>query len=204
MRKFIFILFILILGTAGYFIVYKPNQLLPSLLVANSPSVSLNPLTKTYSNSRYSFQFSYPNTFLSSPTTVHFLKTPIIQFSFKAGNYPKTNLVNYDFAVSTDSNVSNCNWGIEGGANAGNPLRNKLSVNGILFFRDSIASVGPINFYESRIYRTVHDLQCFEVVMTIHATNIGDYPVEYKIKEVDKNAVWIELEQILNSFKFTK
>lgn len=203
MKIFIFIIIILAIGAAGYFIIYHPNQILaPS--TSSSPVVSLQTNVRTYRNSQYNFQFGYPDDFYSITPTIYFLKEPIVQFQASGDKYPKTNLGDYGFSISTGSDIPTCTWGVEGGPNAGNPLRNKIDINGALFYKDSAIGAAAGNFYDSRIYRIIQGLRCFEITMTIHTSNIGNYSTELGIKEVNTDPIWAELNQILNTFKFTK
>ncbi len=203
MRLFVLIIIILVLGTSGYFIIYHPNQILTPN-TSTSPTVSLPASVHTYRSSQYGFQFSYPNDFSSVTPTVSFLKEPIVQFQANASKYPKTNLGDYSFSVSIGTDTANCTWGVDGGPNAGNPLRDKININGALFYKDIVTGAGAGNFYDSHIYRIIQGSRCFEIAMTIHTSNIDNYPAELGIKAVNTDPIWAELNQVLNTFKFTK
>jgi hypothetical protein len=63
------------------------------------------------------------------------------------------------------------------------------------------SDAGAGNFYESHLYRTLQDNECFEFEQLIHTTNVQNYP-EGTVTEVDKAPVWQSLDAIVNSVTF--
>ncbi len=168
---------------------------------ATNPDASL----KEYTSIQYGFTLKYPANFAVSTPEFGFLKTLIVKFTAQADKYPKTNLIDYSLSVNTDSNISDCFKGVDGNSpNSGRTLTEKVDVNGQTFYKDRTMDAAAGNLYESRIYRTIHGTSCFEVLETIHTGNIGNYPQEAGIREVNKDPVWAELEKIFSTFNFVK
>ncbi len=75
-------------------------------------------------------------------------------------------------------------------------------INGVGFFVATTSDAGAGNFYDSRVYRTVYSGHCYEFVLVIHTTNVGNYDPG-TVTEFDKNQAWSVLESIFRSVKFT-
>ncbi len=55
------------------------------------------------------------------------------------------------------------------------------------------------NLYDSRVYRTLYAGTCYEVALTVHTTNIGNYEPG-TVAEFDKEEAFKLLEDIRNTF----
>lgn len=161
--------------------------------------------TKLYTDANYGFSFRYPdNAALQQPTFTFFsggAVAQLAQLALSTQPYEGTNLAEALFTVnaaktSADkclSDFSEPPVGAGGDATvAGKPFK---SVN--------ISGAAAGNLYESRVYRGEAGNTCFEIVETIHTGNIGNYPAG-TVKEVDRSEVLGRLQQVLDSFKFTK
>lgn len=59
------------------------------------------------------------------------------------------------------------------------------------------------NIYETKIYRTIYNGSCYEIVELLHSGNIGNYP-EGTVAEFDKAKFSGILEKIVQTFSFTE
>ena len=57
------------------------------------------------------------------------------------------------------------------------------------------------NRYHSRLYRTLHEGACYEIALTVHTSNIDNYP-EGTVEEFNSAQAFIVLEQIFRTFEF--
>lgn len=78
------------------------------------------------------------------------------------------------------------------------------TINGIDFTVFPLTDVGTGNIYQTTSYRTIHNGECFAIEYTIHSTELGNYPAEYKLQQFDKNKLDDVLNLIVNTFKFNK
>jgi len=76
-----------------------------------------------------------------------------------------------------------------------------ININGAEFNSFDATGVGAGNLYESKIYRTVHNGSCYEIVEMLHSGNIGNYPAG-TVKEFDKPKFSGFLEKIVQTFAF--
>jgi hypothetical protein len=161
--------------------------------------------TKTYADQGYGFSFQYPEASVLEEPTITFFDGAVVaqlaQVSFPRELYPKTNLVEALFTVnSARLSPLNCTSQFTVPP-SGDAKQVQISGNPFTFVKVSDAGAG--NLYESRVYRGERGDTCFEIMLTIHTGNIGNYTAG-SVTEVDKIKVWSKLTQILNSFKFTK
>jgi hypothetical protein len=86
--------------------------------------------------------------------------------------------------------------------NDSKPLTQTQTINGQVFYVGTNSGVGAGNIYSSTIYRALRQTLCVEVSLTVHTGNIGNYP-QGSVTEVDQTKPLADLQQILNTFKFT-
>jgi len=79
------------------------------------------------------------------------------------------------------------------------PMAGKLVVNGIEFRTASSTEGAAGSLYETRVYRTLYQGRCIEMVETLSTGNIGNYPPG-TTQEFDKNRAWSVLDRIRESF----
>ncbi len=75
------------------------------------------------------------------------------------------------------------------------------TINGVTFITAIGSDAGAGNFYNTHYNRTWYDNMCLEVNGTIHSTDPGVYSPPRP--EFDQNAVWQQLNIVINSFRFT-
>lgn len=80
--------------------------------------------------------------------------------------------------------------------------RGTENIDGVTFsvFESTGAAAG--NTYESRIFRTMRNGSCYEIVEMLHSGNIGNYP-ERTVREFDKPKFSGILERAAQTFVFT-
>jgi len=76
------------------------------------------------------------------------------------------------------------------------------NINGVTFITAIGSDAGAGNFYNTQYNRTWYGNMCLEVNGIIHSTDPGVY--DPPRPEFDQNAVWQQLNIIINSFRFTK
>ncbi len=158
---------------------------------------------QTYKNYTYGFEFQYPADLGFVTPNYASLEDKIAQISIQNGSYPKTNFGDAAFSVSAQfaKNLQGC-LKLNAPENA-DKFNTKVTINGIDFYMSRGTGAGAGNYYESRAYRTLSGGgTCIELLETLHTGNIYNYPAG-TVTEVDKNAVWARLDQMLNSFKLT-
>lgn len=158
---------------------------------------------QNYKNSAYNFQFDYPATFALTDPNYGNLENKIVQVQLLSGAYPKTNFDDAAFTVSrkTAKSLSECLTMNE--PEGGTGFKNGTTVNGIKFYTTTGNGAGAGNYYETKIYRTFASSECFEIVETIHTSNIGNFDPG-TVTEINKTPIWTELDNILSTFNFTK
>jgi len=195
------IIVILILTSALVFEIYKKPASAPTNPPATQNS-SPNQNLQTYKNASYNFQFQYPPDFsFVAPSGYSSLGSDseqIVQVQADNKNFPGTNLADYAFTVSNQYNYADCLKSV----NNKIPLTQTQTINNTTFYKDTTSGAAAGNLYDSQIYRTVRDKWCYEISLTVHTGNIGNY-TPGTVAEVDKNKVYDVLNQILLTFKFT-
>lgn len=81
--------------------------------------------------------------------------------------------------------------------------KDQKNINGQEFQSVETKGAAAGNLYDSRVYRILRGNACYEIALTVHTGNIGNYP-EGSVAEFDKNKAFAALEQILDSIKFEK
>ncbi|MBU6447718.1 hypothetical protein KGQ24_02680 [Patescibacteria group bacterium] len=158
---------------------------------------------QTYKNGTYNFEFQYPADLTFVTPIYASLEDKIVQVQIPQSAYPKTNFGDAAFSVSAQyaANLQDC-LKLNAPENA-DKFSTKVTINGIDFYMSQGTGAGAGNYYESRVYRALSSgHMCVELNETLHTSNIYNYPPN-TVTEVDKNAVWARLNQILNTFKFT-
>jgi hypothetical protein len=119
--------------------------------------------------------------------------------------FPKTNFGESYVTVARNSQITGNNSDdckkYENGGSSVNTNKSE-TVNGINFDKAEFNGAAAGNFYETRLYRVFHSGICFEISLTLHTSNIGNFP-NGAVVEVNKNTAWGKLMQVFNTFKFT-
>jgi hypothetical protein len=199
------ILLTLVLVAAACNTKAKPSQLPPPTSGSGQSQTQTPPPTpqSTYSNSQYNFSFSYPNSFVQVTATYGNLSNQIIQAQLGRTDYPKTNFGDADFNVSQEAaaNLAAClKFQYPAAPTPATPPQKEINGTNYYLLKGDDAGAG--NFYNSTIYRTFINGNCFELNQTIHTSDIGNY-TPGTVTQVDTVPIQAMLDGILNSFKFT-
>ncbi len=170
--------------------------------VSNSQqSSNSQPQLQGYANSTYGVSLQYPADFTFTDATYANLDQKIVQLSLGQSSYPGTNFGDAGVAISTQSasSLKQC-LQINLPENA-KGFKETRDINGTTFSAGQSTGAGAGNIYNSRVYRAYRNNSCYELVETIHTSNIGNYEPG-TVKEVGADAVWHRLDQITKTFKF--
>jgi hypothetical protein len=117
--------------------------------------------------------------------------------------FQKTNFSEAGLLISKKSKLSavDCRK-YANGASSTLDLTQSETVNGIPFAKAEFSGAAAGNLYETKLYRSFRNSTCYEISLTLHTTNIGNYPPGAVI-EVEKTQAWKKLDDVLQTFKFT-
>lgn len=85
--------------------------------------------------------------------------------------------------------------------NPASPDTQQKVINGITFKTQATVGAAAGNRYDSKLYRTFHNRECYEIALVVHTGNIQNYP-EGTVQEFDKQKAFPILEQILATLRF--
>lgn len=78
-----------------------------------------------------------------------------------------------------------------------------VTINGVTFKSATGGQGAAGHFEKSQVYRNFHNNMCYEIAQRVMSTNIANYPTG-TVKQFDENAVWQRLQDVVNTFTFTK
>ncbi len=113
---------------------------------------------------------------------------------------PKTNFAGASVSVGISRDSAEVGGCIIGDSE---PAETK-TINKATFVIEKFNDAGAGNFYETTSYRILRDNVCIALEATMHSTNIQNYSPEQGIKEFDKARIQEVLDEVVNSFKFSK
>ncbi len=153
-----------------------------------------------YRNDQYGFTLKYPlGVEQQMPTEGQLVKLSIPGI-FEIG----TNFAEASFVVSArrdPSAISRCET--FSGSNLGpGGETSTVVVEGITFYDTKSADAGAGNFYQTDDLRTLRNGACYDIIMTIHSTNIDNYPQEFGVQPFNYNKIRDLLFAILQTFSF--
>ncbi len=129
---------------------------------------------------------------------------PDVEIHVPSTVFPNTNFGESYVIIGSDPSIKNsadCKKFDNGAAQLSKTDKTE-DINGIRFDKAEFNGAGAGNFYETRLYRVFHAGTCFEISLTLHTSNIANYPPG-TVTQVNKGQAWSKLEDILNSFRFT-
>lgn len=127
----------------------------------------------------------------------------IATVSLPPDSQPNTNLSEAYLRIGKSSDpkaVADC---YSPGVNAGQTATGtEVAVNGtsFMFFRESDAGAG--NFYETSSYRTKKNGACYAAEITVHSTNLGNYPPEQGRTHFDNAKIQTLLLGVFETLRF--
>ncbi len=160
---------------------------------------------QTYQYLPYNFEFQYPAGFaFTQPVNYNdTMGEPIVQLATSENKYPKTNYVESFFTVTVGNTktLKECLKPLPNG-DPNKDFKETENVKENMFYVAEADGAAAGNIYTSKIYRTWHNNNCVEINLTIHTSQIGNFPPESHIEQVDISKPFEELDQILSTFKF--
>lgn len=158
---------------------------------------------QTYLNSDYGFELKY------SPTKMDFMKSnyalldnKIIGVGMNPDDYKNTNFGDASISISESPAKTLAACLQLNPPENGDGFKTPVEINGVTFYMTKSSGVGAGNIYESDVYRTLtKKSQCFEFNLTLHTSNIGNYP-SGTVTEVHKSVIQDELTKVMNTVTF--
>jgi hypothetical protein len=220
MRSIFATVLVIVVIVAGYLLLkgsQKPytdtssnNASSSQQVIDNTNNTPIPSSTTTYNNVTQGITFNYPSNFtlndkftsgdswsgFSTSTGVKVVEVKSPSDYIRGTNFRDAT---FDVGYSTNSSdIKNC-YVVQNMTSSGN-----TGINGATYNKFTLSDAAAGNRYDSTIYRTVHNNRCYSLEYTIHYSNIQNYDPSMNVKEFDENAVKTTLENIVESFKFTK
>jgi hypothetical protein len=124
----------------------------------------------------------------------------LVRISMPKDSYPKTNFSEgYITVASANISESACKKYSDGQLKSMDQLE---MINGINFNKTEFQGAAAGNYYQTRLYHAFRNASCFEISVTLHTTNIGNYEPG-TVTEVNSNDAWNKLSAVLKTFRFT-
>jgi hypothetical protein len=158
-----------------------------------STTTSVNGGPKTYQNSLYNFEFSYPGNGKESTPTYGNLDEKLVQIDL-----PDEKVAEAQFIVTALplGELNDCltlslpNDSVK--------FENKKTINGVEYYTADATDESGGERFDSKLYRTFQDNECFEFEQSVHTSS------DDQTSDTDKSAATASLESIMNSVKFTQ
>ena len=206
------VLGVIILGTLGYFVFIRKQELvsqratnpptvtIPSPTPQTTTSTSTNEVAgwKTYRNEKYGYRFSYPQKFA---VVQHILKNPqelgnTVHYEIKrvatVGLLNELPNVSAGISVVTSEDVGGC-YQISTARGDYTSTATTSTANGIVFHIGKGGDVASGNIIENEVYATVHSNICYQIVLEM------DYSRDTIF---DSTKAENYLKQIVSTFQF--
>jgi hypothetical protein len=218
MKKYLIIsatILLLAAGCSKTSTVTNPPVPTPTPVVSSSPT----PLTpagwKNYTTPQYNYFIAFPSDFSFSLDYNQVKPLSYIPACdqdmvgcayYSATAYKGTNFdsagvsVNIDPTLNTEADCYNFAVPTN---EAQTPVVPDITINGTVFKSATGGDAGAGHFAKVQVYRNFHNNQCFEIDRRVGYTDIGNYPTG-TVSQFDENGVWQKLQDIINTFVFTK
>lgn len=153
------------------------------------------------------YKMEYPRDF-NTTTLDHarggFLGTPRITIAFPQDAFktPKSNFGEAYLTVRIGIDPDSLQQCYIAPAETTTPFVDGPTVNGVLFKQTTAVDVAAGNIYTSRIYRALKNNRCYEISLTVHTANIGNFDPG-TVVEFDKEQAFEKLDAIFKSFTLT-
>lgn len=211
MKKYSVILAVLLLAASCGKSDVKPISV-PT--VSPTPTTINQPAVKSYiSPTEYGFTLEYSNDFGFSidPEQVKGLSyIPVCDDNMlacvylKKETYPGTNFDGAGVSVNIypDINTDKKCYQLINPTSSVNTVQPDVTINGVIFKHGTGGDAATGHSEAIKIYRNLHNNQCYEIAAHVAETNISLYEPG-TIKEFDQVVVWDKLQTVVNSFKFS-
>lgn len=165
----------------------------PMLPIHHEPEESLS----TYQNSEFGFLVSYDKNYSldDSEKGPNYFRNPgqtAVSISIPKTVYPDTNFgsATATVAIQADSSQSACE-------------RATLTkvINGATFHESEIDGAAAGTKYQTRIFRTFAEDNCYEISLTLGVANIDNFEPGVVI-EVNEDDAWTRMMAVIETFKF--
>src|ERR1041385_3921753 len=190
MKKLLWVIFIAAIVLVGVYAVYMNNHR-PAVSEQSAGDAHTSILGQyvTYASEEWGFNIQRPENV--PPKTVGFEgdlsfgATPIVGFSLPSELFSGTNLTEAGVFVGATSSKDAITKCIQASPDAQEQSAGSAVIGGENW--EAVTSIGAAsgNIYEQKIYRTVHNNICYELVELLHSGNIANYPAG-AVKEFDK------------------
>jgi hypothetical protein len=156
-----------------------------------------------YTNSATGFSLTYPDFFAPVHTVsgnykfAPGLTLGVVDSPF----YENTNLSEAYVFVGSSSDAQMVATCIEPNQTGGAPeqLVGNEVFNGYTFVHSTSEGVAAGNSYQQEIYRMTRSRVCYEVILYLHSTNVGNYP-DGTVTEFDRNGIIERFYGVLSTF----
>lgn len=217
MKKYLIIsaaVLLLAAGCSKTTSVSNPTTPTPTPVASSSPT----PLTpagwKNYTTPQYNYFIAFPSDFAftldySQVKPLSYIpacdQTMVGCVYYSAAAYKGTNFdsagvsVNIDPTINTEADCYNFSVA----TNEAQKQVADVTINGVAFKSATGGDAGAGHFAQVQVYRNFHNNQCFELDQRVGYTDIGNYP-SGTVTQFDQAGVWQKLQDIINTFVFTK
>jgi hypothetical protein len=163
----------------------------PTFTATFPPPVNTGQLT--YTNQKYSFQFTYPSNSVVTTSQDNFAH---INLPFISG----TNLVEKYLEVTIFENVSTCTSPLTQGHAPGSFESQSITgMNGIQFVKESAQEGAVGQVYDWVAYSTTKGTACISMNFVLHSTNPSNFPVPPPVFNKDlESAVFLDIVSTFN------
>lgn len=166
---------------------------------------------KTFTDSSKTFSFMYPGEFTvtgggasytngwsnNSSQLGLILAQVVVPPSFQ----PSTNFGDSRFQIGTSADATAVKDCLANPAGSTQQPVN-VTINGVKYVKTVAGDAGAGNLYETTMYRTVRNSQCYSVEYTIHSTQLANYPASAGITAFDHAKVQALFEGMVQSVRF--
>lgn len=125
----------------------------------------------------------------------NYFKNPgdtVVSISMPKALYPDTNFgsATATVAIQTDSSQGPCERAMA-----------TKTINGVVFHESETKGVAAGTEYQTRLYRTFKDGNCYEISLTLGTANVGNFEPG-SVTVMDEAHVWKRLMAVAESFRF--
>lgn len=191
-------------SSQDYFLTLTPNGNISQFVMR----IAINPPGKDvqyfhYGNLITGLSLTYPDTFAPAlPIVGNYKMGPDLVLHYIDPNaYDKTNLSEVYLFVSSSVDAqmaATCTEPNQNGGGGPEYIIGDEVVNGYTFVHSTSEGAGAGNYFQQEIYRMVNNNKCYEVIYSIHSTNIGNY-TPGTVTEFDRNDITKKLYDIFST-----